>query len=67
MPARRSGWSANRGCGKTTTSKLILNLEEPTDGRILLDGEPIHGLSGDALRRYRAQGAGRVPGPVVVA
>ncbi len=43
------------GCGKTTTSKLILNLEEPTDGRILLDGEPIHGLSGDALRRYRAR------------
>ena len=26
------------GCGKTTTSKLILRLEQPTDGRILLDG-----------------------------
>ena len=49
------GLVGESGCGKTTTSKLILNLEEPTDGRILLDGEPIHGLSGDALRRYRAR------------
>jgi oligopeptide/dipeptide ABC transporter ATP-binding protein len=49
------GLVGESGCGKTTTSKLILNLEEPTDGRILLDGEPIHGLSGEALRRYRAR------------
>jgi oligopeptide/dipeptide ABC transporter ATP-binding protein len=49
------GLVGESGCGKTTTSKLILNLEEPTDGRILLDGTPIHGLSGDALRRYRAR------------
>jgi len=49
------GLVGESGCGKTTTSKLILNLEEPTDGRILLDGKPIHGLSGDALRRYRAR------------
>ena len=49
------GLVGESGCGKTTTSKLILNLEEPTDGRILLDGEPIHGLSGDTLRQYRAR------------
>ena len=49
------GLVGESGCGKTTTSKLILNLEEPTEGRILLDGAPIHGLSGDALRRYRAR------------
>jgi len=49
------GLVGESGCGKTTTSKLILNLEEPTEGRILLEGQPIHGLSGDALRRYRAQ------------
>jgi oligopeptide/dipeptide ABC transporter ATP-binding protein len=42
------------GCGKTTTSKLILNLEQPTSGRVLLEGKPIHGLQGAALRQYRA-------------
>ena len=45
------GLVGESGCGKTTTSKLILNLEEPTDGRVLLDGEPIHGPQGEALRR----------------
>ena len=32
------GLVGESGCGKTTTSKLILNLEEPTDGQVLLDG-----------------------------
>jgi oligopeptide/dipeptide ABC transporter ATP-binding protein len=49
------GLVGESGCGKTTTSKLILNLEVPTGGRILLDGAPIQDLSGEALRRYRAR------------
>src|SRR5215217_7214150 len=49
------GLVGESGCGKTTTSKLILNLEEPTGGRVLLEGKPIHGLAGDALREYRAR------------
>ena len=48
------GLVGESGCGKTTTSKLILNLEEPTDGEVLLQGKPIHALSGDALRAFRA-------------
>jgi peptide/nickel transport system ATP-binding protein len=48
------GLVGESGCGKTTTSRLILNLEEPTSGRVLLDGKPIHGLHGEALRAYRA-------------
>jgi len=48
------GLVGESGCGKTTTSRLILNLEEPTDGEILLDGAPIHGLQGDALQKFRA-------------
>ena len=41
------------GCGKTTTAKLILRLEEPTDGEILIDGQPLHELHGNALKAYR--------------
>lgn len=48
------GLVGESGCGKTTTSKLILNLEAPTEGQILLDGKPIHGLAGEALQAYRA-------------
>jgi oligopeptide/dipeptide ABC transporter ATP-binding protein len=41
------------GCGKTTTAKLILRLEEPTAGQVLVDGQDIHTLSGAALKKYR--------------
>ena len=41
------------GCGKTTTAKLILRLESPTQGRVLLDGQDVHALQGDSLRNYR--------------
>ena len=41
------------GCGKTTTAKLILRLEEPTDGEILIEGQPVHKLQGNALKTYR--------------
>lgn len=47
------GLVGESGCGKTTTSKVILNLEEPTDGQVLLQGKSIHGLAGDALRLFR--------------
>src|SRR5512133_1150292 len=49
------GLVGESGCGKTTTSRMILNLEVPTEGRILLEDEPIHGLQGAALSAYRAK------------
>ena len=49
------GLVGESGCGKTTTSRMILNLEEPTEGRILLEDEPIHALRGEELRAYRAK------------
>ena len=41
------------GCGKTTTSKMILLLEKPTSGRILFEGKDINDLQGDELKWYR--------------
>jgi oligopeptide transport system ATP-binding protein len=49
------GLVGESGCGKTTTSRMILNLEEPTEGRILLEDQPIAGLQGDELKAYRAK------------
>ena len=41
------------GCGKTTTAKLVLRLEQPTAGHVFVDGKDVHALHGDALREYR--------------
>jgi oligopeptide/dipeptide ABC transporter ATP-binding protein len=41
------------GCGKTTTAKLVLRLEQPTAGRVFVDGKDVHALRGEALREYR--------------
>jgi len=51
---RTLGLVGESGSGKTTTARLVLNLAEPTDGEILLQGQPIHGLTGQARRQYRA-------------
>ena len=41
------------GCGKSTTAKMMLMLEEPTEGNILFEGEDVHDSS--AVRRsYRS-------------
>ncbi|HKH69338.1 MAG TPA: oligopeptide/dipeptide ABC transporter ATP-binding protein [Reyranella sp.] len=49
------GLVGESGCGKTTTSRMILNLEEPTEGQVLLEGKPIHALQGKALSAYRTK------------
>ena len=49
------GLVGESGCGKTTTSKLILRLEEPTDGNIFLDGKDIKDFRGAELKEYRTQ------------
>ena len=49
------GLVGESGCGKTTTSRMILNLEAPTEGRVLLDGAAIHDQKGEALNAYRAK------------
>ena len=42
------------GCGKSTTAKLLLMLEQPTEGRILFEGEDIHHTDSDHRRAYRS-------------
>ena len=41
------------GCGKTTTGRMIVKLEEPSDGRIIFKGRDITHLEGDELREIR--------------
>jgi osmoprotectant transport system ATP-binding protein len=52
------------GCGKTTTMRMVNRLIEPTDGEILIDGEPNTAMSGTQLRRkigYAIQQIGLFP------
>ena len=49
------GLVGESGCGKTTTSKLLLLLERPTSGEILLDGQDVQQFRGQALKDYRTQ------------
>ena len=50
---RTLGLVGESGCGKTTTSRLILRVVTPTSGAIRFEGEALDGLERDRLRRYR--------------
>ncbi len=41
------------GCGKTTTGRTILRLEEPTSGRIIFEGTDITHINGFAMKKMR--------------
>jgi ABC-type glutathione transport system ATPase component len=47
------GLVGESGCGKTTTGRMLLRLEEPTDGAIMIDGQDIASLNGQQLKAYR--------------
>ena len=47
------GLVGESGCGKTTTGRMLLRLEEPTDGAIMIDGQDIQQLGGKQLKLYR--------------
>jgi oligopeptide/dipeptide ABC transporter ATP-binding protein len=47
------GLVGESGCGKTTLGKLIVGLEKPDGGRIVLGGRELFKLRGGALRRAR--------------
>jgi oligopeptide/dipeptide ABC transporter ATP-binding protein len=52
-PGLTLGLVGESGCGKTTTGRLILRLEEPTAGNILFEGRDLAALPPAALRGLR--------------
>ena len=48
------GLVGESGCGKTTTGRSILKLEEPTSGNVIFEGKNLIEMKGEALRQMRA-------------
>lgn len=49
------GLVGESGCGKTTLGRLILRLEEPTEGTVIYDGQNVLNLDKGKLRRLREE------------
>ena len=41
------------GCGKSTLGRMLMRLEEPTDGKLIFDGIDVYAQKGGAMRRLR--------------
>ena len=51
--ARTLGLVGESGCGKTTTGRTLLRLEEPTRGSFVFNGKSVFDLKKEELRRLR--------------
>ncbi len=49
------GLVGESGCGKSTTGLLLLRLIEPTDGKIIFDGEDITSYDSKNMRKLRSE------------
>ena len=51
--ATTMGLVGESGCGKTTLGRVMLQLQTPTSGQVMIDGEDVATMSGEALIRKR--------------
>ena len=54
MPGQTYSLVGESGCGKTTTSRMLLMADQPTDGSIYFDNRPMNQFSGAERRNFRA-------------
>ena len=46
------------GCGKTTLLNCLSGIDDPTEGQIIIEGQPIEGMSDNQKTEYRAKRIG---------